>query len=355
MNNWKWVVLTVLPLFLATGCWDKRDPEDRKYMITMGIDKGENGYSVSFAPAKTDEKEPEKMVCEGETLADAIACNDSRNSRKTELGQLKMIVFGKSLLEDKKLLAAILDELKRSQEISKKVTVLGTEASASDCIDAMLEEDDGTGLYLWEFYKNTAKEVGVTKGLDMDTFFTELKEQNGSCVLPRIEPIEKGLYLGGGVALADMKLLTFLNDKEEQAYLFLLGEAEGAVLQAEEGEKRIPLKIARSKVNYDFSTQPDGSMVCRIRLKLHGDLLGNVNADAFTEEASDKMEKLFTEIIKTEIENIMKIAQEKDTAEFLGLAVRLRRENPDFTGDFWEKVTIFVEPDIKIRDTGRIR
>ncbi len=88
MNKWKWVVLTVLPLFITTGCWDKRDPEDREYMITMGVDKKDDGYIISFAPAKTEEKEPKKMVCEGKTLADAIACNDSRNSRKTELGQL---------------------------------------------------------------------------------------------------------------------------------------------------------------------------------------------------------------------------------------------------------------------------
>ena len=126
-------------------------------MITMGVDKWESGYSISFAPANLGEGEPKKMLCKGNTLADAIASNDSRNSRKTELGQMKMIVLGKSLLEDKVKLESLLEELKRSQDISKKVTVLGTEGTAEACIDAMLKEEDGTGLYLWEFYKNTAK------------------------------------------------------------------------------------------------------------------------------------------------------------------------------------------------------
>ncbi len=355
MNKWKWIFLTVLPLFITTGCWDKRDPEDREYMITMGVDKGEKGYTITFAPAKTEERDPEKMICQGSTLADAIAGNDSRNSRKTELGQLKMIVFGKSVLEDKEMLKSLLEELKRSQDISKKVTVLGTEATAEACLDAMLEQDDGTGLYLWEFFKNTAKEVGVTKGLDMDTFFTELKERKGSCVLPRIRPEEKGLYLGGGVALADTQLVAFLDDKEEQGYLFMLGEAEGAVLEGESDGKIIPLRIARSRVKYDFQTQQDGKVTCQIRLRLSGELLGNTNTDAFTEEGSKKMEDLFNEIVKTEVENTIKIAQEKNTAEFLGLAVRLRRENPQFSGDFWKDVTISIEPEIKIRDTGRIR
>lgn len=355
MNNWKWIVLMVLPLFITTGCWDKRDPEDREYMITMGIDKGTEGYLISFAPAKTDEKDPKKMVCEGSTLADAIACNDSRNSRKTELGQLKMIVFGKSILEDQDKLQSLLEELKRSQEISKKVTVLGTEATAGECIEAMLEEDDGTGLYLWEFYKNTAKEVGVTKGLDMDTFFTELKEQKGSCIIPRIEPAEEGLYLGGGVALANVKLAAFLDDKEEQGYLFLLGEAEGAILEAQEGEKEVPLRIVRSHVNYDFIKQENEKTICRIHLRLHGDLMGNTNTDAFTEAGSTKLEELFSKIVTREVENTMKIGKKQETAEFLGLAERLRRKYPDFSGDFWNEVEIVIEPDLKIRDTGKIR
>ncbi|WMI81247.1 Ger(x)C family spore germination protein [Anaerotignum sp. MB30-C6] len=355
MSNWKWIVVTILPLFIATGCWDKRDPEDREYMITMGVDKKDDGYTVAFAPAKTEEKEPKKMVCQGRSLADAIAYNDSRNSRKTELGQLKMIVFGKSILEDRKLLLSLLEELERSQEISKKVTVLATASSAEACIDAMMEEDDGTGLFLWEFYKNTAKEVGVTKGLDMDTFFTELTEQRGSAILPRIEPADGGLYLGGGVGLVDLRFSTFLNDKEEQGYLFLLGEAEGAVLEAEDDGKRIPLRVVNSKVDYDFEKQQDGTTLCRIELSINGDLLGSVKKEAFSKEGTKKLENLFSEIIKTEIENTMKIAQEQDTAELLGLAVRLRRAYPEYSGDFWKDVTIVVEPEIKIRDTGRIR
>ncbi|KXL54059.1 spore germination protein A3 precursor [Anaerotignum neopropionicum] len=355
MNKWKLIILTVLPLFMATGCWDKRDPEDREYMLTMGIDLGDEGYVISFAPAKTNEKDPEKMVCTGNTLADAIANNDSQNSRKTELGQMKMIVLGKSILEDKEGLTSMLEELKRSQEISKKVTVLGTGATAEECIQAIMEADDGTGLFLWEFFKNTAKEVGVTKGLDMDTFFTELKQQQGACVLPRIELSEEGLHLGGGVAVANMEFVAFLNDKEEQGYLFLLGEAEGAVLEAEEDGKKIPLKIVNSKVKYDFEPQKDGKTTCRIRLKLYGNLLGNGNSDAFSQQSAEKLEKLFTQIVKEQVENTMKIAQEQETAEFLGFAERLRQENPEYSGDFWSEVTVSIEPELKIRDTGRIR
>lgn len=355
MNRWKWMIVTILPLFITTGCWDKRDPEDREYMITMGVDKVEDGYSIAFAPAKTKEAEPKKMVSQGSTLAEAIANADSRNSRKTELGQLKMIVFGKSILEDKDLLLSLLEELERSQEVSKKVTVLGSESSAEACVDAMIAEDDGTGLFLWDFYRNTAKEVGVTKGLDMDTFFTELTEQKGSGILPRIEAMEDGLYLGGGVALIDLTLSSFLSDKEEQGYLLLLGEGEGAVLETEVEGRTIPLKVVRNNVHYEFKKQQDGTILCQIDLKIKGNLQGSVKKKTFSENGTQKLEELFSEVIKEEVENTLKISQEKNEAEFLGLAARLRRTYPTYGGDFWKDVTVEVETDLKIQDTGRIR
>ncbi len=136
--------------------------------------------------------------------------------------------------------------------------------------------------------------------------------------------------------------------------MFLVGEAEGAVLEADDGGKKIPLRIARSRAKYKFETE-DGKTVCHIRLRLYGELLGSANTDAFTEEGAKEMENLFTEIIKEKVENTIKIAQEKETAEFLGLAVRLRQKNLDDSGNFWEEVTISIEPSLKIRDTGRIR
>ncbi len=47
MKQLKFALIALLPLFL-TGCWDGRDPEDRAYVITMGIDKGEDGLAGDF-------------------------------------------------------------------------------------------------------------------------------------------------------------------------------------------------------------------------------------------------------------------------------------------------------------------
>ena len=39
----KFVLLALAVPFFLTGCWDKKDPEDRAFIITLGVDAAENG------------------------------------------------------------------------------------------------------------------------------------------------------------------------------------------------------------------------------------------------------------------------------------------------------------------------
>lgn len=347
----------VVSLFFLTGCWDRQDPEDSEYIITLGVDLGAEGYDFTMAPAKTQEKEPklvEAVSCS--TLADAIADANGKNSRRTDLGQLKMVIFGKSLLENEAKLLALLDELGRNQDISGKVMVLGSGDSAKACLGALMKEDNGTGLFLWDFYKNTAQEVATTKGLDLETFYIELTEQRGSAILPCITPEGEGLRLGGGVVLRENRFHFLLDEKTERGYLFLLGEAEGAVLEAVDGGQVVPLRVVKSDVSYDFMREPGGKVRCIIELKVKGDLLGKGEDAVFHMSESKKMEKIFSELIKNEIENTIKVAKEQDAPEIYGIPLRLRRAIPGVQGAFTEDtVTIEIQAKIKIRDTGRIR
>ena len=89
MKQLKFALIALLPLLL-TGCWDGRDPEDRAYVITMGIDKGEDGLLVTFAPAKTTEGNAQSVYpVTADTLTAAVADADSRSSREVYLGQLR--------------------------------------------------------------------------------------------------------------------------------------------------------------------------------------------------------------------------------------------------------------------------
>ncbi|MBQ5708887.1 MAG: hypothetical protein IIV62_02875, partial [Anaerotignum sp.] len=293
MRKKKWILLALIPLFL-TGCWDKKDPEDRVFIISLGVDDGEAGYVFSFAPADIETGEAEVYQAESSTLAGATAVVDTRTSRKTELGQLKTIIFSDDILRKREKLDQLLQELERSQTVSEKVMLLATTDTAADCVNAVLEEDGKTGLFLWDFYKNTAEEVAVTKGMDLDTFLTEQAEQNGNGVLPRISVKEEKLELGGGIAVSANGVYP-LSNEEERGYLFLLGEAKGALL--EEGD--IPLEIGKTDVRYDFSIRDD-RILCQIRLPMEGTLQGGEGM-FLSAGKQEEIRSLFENKIKEEV------------------------------------------------------
>ena len=67
----KFVLLALAVPFFLTGCWDKKDPEDRAFIITLGVDAAENGCHFTFAPANIETGEAEIYAAESETLSGA--------------------------------------------------------------------------------------------------------------------------------------------------------------------------------------------------------------------------------------------------------------------------------------------
>ena len=346
----------LLPSLLLTGCWDKKDPEDRAFIMTLGVDAAPAGCRFTFAPANTGEGEARTYAAVSETLAGAVAQIDGQMSRKTDLGQMKTVIFSGEILEDGQKLERILQELERSQTVSEKVMLLATMVRAADCAEAVMEADSKTGTFLWDFYKNTAGEVAVTKGIDLDTFLTERMEQGGNGVLPRISVQEGNLELGGGVALTQERIYP-LSNAEERGYLFLLGEAEGALLESVYEGETLPMEIGKNDVRYDFALE-DTDILCRVTLPLEGTLQGGEGI-FLSEEKREQIEEIFEECIREEIEHTIKIAG-RAKKDLFGILPRMYRQEPALTEGIseealWQALRFEIRPELELKDMGRKR
>ena len=356
MHRRRLLLLFLLPPLFLTGCWDKKDPEDRAFVMTLGVDDSPTGCRFTFAPANTGEGEMKTYTAESDTLAGAVAQVDGQMSRKTDLGQLKTVIFSKDFLKDNRKLDSLLQEMERSQTISEKVMILATKDKASDCVEAVIEADNGTGTFLWDFYKNTAKEVAVTKGIDLDTFLTERAEQQGNGVLPLISVGENGLKLGGGMAVSQEAVFP-LSDREERGYLFLLGEAEGALLEGEYAGEMLPLEISKNDAEYSFVLQ-DSNILCTITLPLEGTLQGG-DGIFLSAEKRGEIELIFEELIKEEIEHTLKLS-EKINEDLFGILPRLCRQEPSLADGIskealWQAMVFEIQPQLELKGMGRKR
>ena len=81
------------------------------FILALGIDKGADGCQFTFAPADMASGEGEVYRAEGRTLASAVAEVDTKISRKTDLGQLKTIIFSQDILENRTALQSLLQEM----------------------------------------------------------------------------------------------------------------------------------------------------------------------------------------------------------------------------------------------------
>ncbi len=349
----KKVILVCLPLLICTGCFDSQNPEDLSYVITMGMDLGESGVGeFTFAPAKTQTKEPSLLQAEGNTVAGALVTVDSEHSKSTDLGQLKMVVVGEELLKNGEQFLVFLEELERNQEISEKVLLLGTEGKAGDILNQLITEDQG--LFLWDFHQNQSQTVAIAKALDLDAFLAEFKEQKGAVVVPKITLQDETLTLGGGMVLVDQSYLFSLDKEEEEGYLLLLGEGEGAVIEANHNHYTVALEVVKDTARYDFEVV-DGRVVCKVDLKIRGDLIGAYESNAFDVVKKEELSDLLEKSIKQEMENTISIAKEYDALEAFGFGAKARRY---LFGEIDQKSgvdDVEIEVDVRIFDVGKIR
>lgn len=358
---------------LLCGCWDNREMEDRSYVITLGLDKGkdENTYNVTIGPAQLSAlseggSKPEENAAiqvEGATLGEALHKADRFSSKQVYLGQLKTVVFGKELLAEKDLFLSILDELERNREISQKIIFLATEKKAADCVNTILKEDDGTGLFIWDFYKSTAQDVAETQAMDMETFLRNLRESQGQAMLPRIAIEEKKLKLGGGIALADYGFCGVLNDKEQRGAFLLKGEGTGAIINGEWENTTIPLWLYKNQSKITFSEE-NNRLICHVLLETEGSIEGSdfLGKALFDSETIKKLENLFEKIIKAEILNTIKLTQETWQQDIFDFGTELYRQNPTLfykyaadKKEFLKNMEMDVEIQVTIRTIGVIQ
>ncbi|MBQ9091361.1 MAG: hypothetical protein IJY52_03720, partial [Anaerotignum sp.] len=150
-----------------------------------------------------------------------------------------------------------------------------------------------------------------------------------------------------------------LSNAEERGYLFLLGEAEGALLEGEYKGEVIPLEIGKSDVNYEFFQRSDDAILCTIRLPLEGTLQGG-EGTFLSAKARGGLEDLFEGLIKQEVEHTMKIAEQADK-DLFGILPRLEQKAPelaqgyDTQDELWDAMRFEFQPELELKDMGRKR
>lgn len=384
MKNCHKMIASLLVCILLVGCWDKADMEDRSYVITLGVDKyepkeegkiedePENKFSLSLGIAELSEmsenkkggQNDEKKAVEisGRTISSAIKAADMYSSRQIYLGQLKTVIFGEEILKDKEAFKEALEALEKNQEVSTKAIILATEGKAVDCVNAILKENDSSGLFIWDFYKNIAENVATTGHLDLENVLIDLRS-TGNTVIPRIKVENEKTKLGGGALISNDSLCGIFKDLEERGYLWIKGRAKGAVVDVQKEDKTIPMWVLKNGCKFDFE-EKEGKIKATLFIDIEGSIEGSTTGkdSLLKEENIDNLEALFAQAIQDEVRNTIQLAQSEYHADVIQLSKELRKRNYSLykkqkgktNNEIFESMIIEPIVNVSIRSVGVI-
>ena len=154
-------ILCVFCCIFLSGCMDKTEAEDRGYVITVGVDMGENErYDISFVTADLSgdgsDIKGKVINVSADSIVEALKKGDSNTNKLLYLGQLKTVVLGESILGDSEGLYEFLSQLENNRDVSIKTIMLGTEKKASEVTKEISEKEFSAGVYIYDFYKKVS-------------------------------------------------------------------------------------------------------------------------------------------------------------------------------------------------------
>ena len=214
-------------LMLLTGCWDSVEIENRAFVTVAAFDRhvGQSGKSelkVSIYPITSGEYKPEpnskEQDDEGEegeegeesistshlmealvdTLTEAIHVLNAQTEKKIFLGQLKAIIFSKSLLDDAELMNALAAELEDRPDIDHRVYIVCAD-NAAEMLSIMASTNErNPASYITSVLRDKEKMEGETFRLDLETFTMQLRK-GGATTIPYLfekngKPVLSGFY-----------------------------------------------------------------------------------------------------------------------------------------------------------------
>jgi len=406
VKKYKLFLAAVICLFSA-GCWDKVELENRGFIISLGIDKYDDGkrsnqllegvqeqnrYTVcavmpnvmGMRESAASDKSKEVKSADSSTVWGGIQLMDSVSSQKLYLGQTKLLVLGSDLLSDGVLFRQAIDAMERNRDISQKLYLLATRERADGILRLPIPGETMLGLFMVNYYKNNGDSGSISFYKVLAKTMADL-HSTGCTLIPEIEKRDPGkqdaqddktdvapdnaaetdegdgggekeslaIKLGGSAVIKDFKLSGWLNGVETRGFEWVMGNCRDTEVTATFNNGYLALKVYGSKPRIDFIRQ-DGKLKCLVRVKVFGALQEHDfgNSELFSSNEG-KLESIYGQVISNEITQTASRLQAEIGADAYNFKDLLRKKDRGlfqaYGGD-WERYFRDMEiiPEVKV-------
>jgi Ger(x)C family germination protein len=367
------MLLFILPL---SGCWDKVEIEQRAIINSMLVEKGDNGQQAGNSSEKGEKGKLKitfgiliphaqgkgkdmgySRVVQGEDMAQVLNLLGEETSRVPFYGQTRMLIFSKDFLKQGSSFKSLLDFIERDPNINTQMRVLVSKDETDKITQIKPQLESSTTDHISGILNN-AELLSSTVSVSLENLIDELRESNGSGVLPILEvlPDKQTFRVDELGLIKDYTYLTEVNPEIVKDYKIITDTFSGGRQQVDfEGEK-LSAYIYNCKTSKKLKSNK-GSLGFKITVEAEGDV---------DEYSFDKniMDKDTIERIETELENQMKKELKKSTEyfqkeigyDYLGLREYIKKYEPKAYKSYeknWEEQ--FKNADIEYQVNFHVR
>lgn len=219
--------LIVIPLLFTTGCWDRRELNERAFAIATGLDLADDGsviQSYQFAlPAKLggpNQSKGEKAYtffeAKGKTLQDARQKTQAELSREVFLGHRRAILIGEKMA--KHGLKNMLDVYSRNPESRIRTDIFVIQGGeAKDALQQDYPFELLPALATLRIHKETGGHPGDTAFRDF------LMDATSDATCPTLLSMSNNKVTGRAIFDKNLRLVGYLVKNEAADRLWLTG------------------------------------------------------------------------------------------------------------------------------------
>jgi len=379
-------VLLILSLVL-TGCWDRRELNEIAITLALGIDKVDEEFQLTaqvVVPSEVSMKQSSGrstvtlFQATGETIFEAFRKMTIDSPRKIYPGHLRMLVIGEELA--KAGVGESLDLLSRDWELrSDFYVVVAKDKTAAEILNVTTPIESIPANKMYNTLKTSEENWAVTKGVTLDELLGDLITDGKDAVLTGIQvfgnqevgsskqnvesitPAAQIQYDYLAVFKKD-KLVGWLNESESKGYNYIIDSVKSTVASIPCPEKgKVSIEVIHSKSEMKGKINK-GKPEVNVTIEVEGDV-GAVEChiDLTETKAIDALEKSYEKELKEIVRQTIETVQKQYKTDIFGFGQAIHRSNPKTwkkIKDQWDEgfteLTVNVEVDMKIRDTGTV-
>ncbi|SFM18084.1 Ger(x)C family spore germination protein [Pelosinus propionicus] len=392
-------VALLLLCFLVAGCWDRRELQDRNFVLAVAIDMADDGLKLGIDPkealkvreeetfvqpdgrkryrlslqllkfssgeAGKDEAKTYAISNTGESFFEMVRDMLGQSSKSLWFEHLQVIIISEAVLRQTGL-AEIVDFFKRDSEMRSRIKVYVTPGTARSLIEYQPPSKEAGGMFLADLIRLHSRNNHIA-GARTDLGYTvQYLDLRSNVLLPRIEIADKVVKLGGSAVFKKDKFIGYVDGYAIAGLKFMYGTEESAIVATECPDHpghQMAFELFRDDTKLIPHVEGD-TIYFTVDINMYGNL-GEIQGDISQDDTLDpqyihRLEIAFAEEIKQNVlyaDRVFRKEMQVDTiSRFAGKLKAYEPETWAKVQDQWDEIypmiPIIISVNVTIQKVG---